>query len=151
MSAQAGWRVRAAVGADAQALLALRLALWPDADDGLAELQAALAQADASHLLVVDDADAALGFAEVSVRHDYVNGTESTPVGFLEGWYVSPAWRGRGLGRALVAAAVEWTREQGCAELASDARLDDSGAQAAHAACGFEPTERVVYYRLQLA
>lgn len=151
MSAQAGWRVRAAVGADAQALLALRLALWPDADDGLAELQAALAQADTSHLLVVDDADAALGFVEVSVRHDYVNGTESTPVGFLEGWYVSPAWRGRGLGRALVAAAVGWTREQGCAELASDARLDDSGAQAAHAACGFEPTERVVYYRLQLA
>ncbi|PPT97144.1 aminoglycoside 6'-N-acetyltransferase [Xanthomonas arboricola] len=151
MSAQAGWRVRAAVGADAQALLALRLALWPDADDSVAELQAALALADASHLLVVDDAEAALGFAEVSVRHDYVNGTESTPVGFLEGWYVSPAWRGRGLGRALVAAAVEWTRAQGCAELASDARLDDGGAQAAHAACGFEPTERVVYYRLQLA
>ncbi|NIJ92289.1 aminoglycoside 6'-N-acetyltransferase I [Xanthomonas campestris] len=156
MSTPAGWRVRAAVGADAQALLALRLALWPDADDsvaddGVAELQAALARADASHLLVVDEADAALGFAEVSVRHDYVNGTESTPVGFLEGWYVSPAWRGRGLGRALVAAAVAWTRDRGCTELASDAQLDDGGAQAAHAACGFEPTERVVYYRLQLA
>ncbi|MCC4618972.1 GNAT family N-acetyltransferase [Xanthomonas cassavae CFBP 4642] len=151
MSAQAGWRVRAAVAADAQALLALRLALWPDADDGLDGLQAALAQSAASHLVVVDNADAALGFAEVSVRHDYVNGTDSTPVGFLEGWYVVPAWRGRGLGRALVAAAAEWTRDRGCAELASDARLDDSGAQAAHAACGFEPTERVVYFRLQLA
>lgn len=156
MSAPAGWRVRAAVGADAQALLALRLALWPDADggvadDSVAELQAALAQSDAGYLMVVDDADAALGFAEVSVRHEYVNGTESTPVGFLEGWYVIPAWRGRGLGRALVAAAVAWTRDQGCAELASDARLEDSGAQAAHAACGFEPTERVVCFRLQLA
>lgn len=151
MSAQAGWRVRAAVAADAQALPALRLALWPDADDGLDDLQAALAQSATSHLVVVDDADAALGFAEVSVRHDYVNGTDSTPVGFLEGWYVVPAWRGRGLGRALVAAAAEWTREQGCAELASDARLEDGNAQAAHAACGFEPTERVVYFRLQLA
>ncbi|MBB4130522.1 aminoglycoside 6'-N-acetyltransferase I [Xanthomonas campestris] len=151
MSAQAGWRVRAAVGTDARALLALRLALWPDADDDLDELQSALAQSEARHLVVVDDADAALGFAEVSVRHEYVNGTDSTPVGFLEGWYVIPAWRGRGLGRALVAAAVEWTRDQGCVELASDTRLEDSGAQAAHAACGFEPTERVVCFRLQLA
>ncbi|MFO3703523.1 aminoglycoside 6'-N-acetyltransferase [Xanthomonas codiaei] len=151
MSAQAGWRVRAAVAADAQALLALRLALWPDADDDLHDLQAALAQPGSSHLLVVDEADAELGFAEVSVRHDYVNGTDSAPVGFLEGWYVMPAWRGRGLGRALVAAAAEWTRDRGCAELASDARLEDSGAQAAHAACGFEPTERVVYFRLPLA
>ncbi|MEA5123502.1 aminoglycoside 6'-N-acetyltransferase [Xanthomonas floridensis] len=151
MNAQAGWRVRAAVAADAHALLALRLALWPDADDGLDDLQAALAQSAASHLVVVDDADAPLGFAEVSVRHDHVNGTDSTPVGFLEGWYVVPAWRGRGLGRALVAAAAEWTRDQGCAALASDARLEDSNAQAAHAACGFEPTERVVYFRLQLA
>ncbi|WP_184407218.1 aminoglycoside 6'-N-acetyltransferase [Xanthomonas sp. 3075] len=143
--------MRAAVGTDARALLALRLALWPDADDDLDELQSALAQSEARHLVVVDDADAALGFAEVSVRHEYVNGTDSTPVGFLEGWYVIPAWRGRGLGRALVAAAVEWTRDQGCVELASDTRLEDSGAQAAHAACGFEPTERVVCFRLQLA
>lgn len=110
MSAPAGWRVRAAVGADAQALLALRLALWPDADDGVAddsvaELQAALAQSDAGHLLVVDDVDTALGFAEVSVRHEYVNGTESTPVGFLEGWYVIPAWRGRG-------SVVPWWRRR---------------------------------------
>ncbi|MCC8558960.1 hypothetical protein [Xanthomonas vesicatoria] len=62
------------------------------------------------------------------------------------------ARRGRRLVRALVAAEAAWTRDRGCAALASDARLEDGGARAAaHAACGFEPTERMVCFRLQLA
>ena len=102
-------------------------------------------------LLKAFDAEGrAIGLAEASLRHDYVNGTEGSPVGFLEGWYVDPAWQGRGVGRALVAAVEAWTRGQGCTELASDASLDNTGSHAAHAACGFEETERVVYFRKRL-
>lgn len=140
--------VRAASAADIDAWAALRLALWPDAD--LDELRAEALAWNAGAgvaLIAFDDEGRAIGVAEASLRRDYVNGTDSSPVGFLEAWYVDVAHRGRGVGRALIAAVEDWTRAQGCDELASDASLDNAGSHAAHAACGFEETERVVYFR----
>lgn len=130
----------------------MRAALWPDA--GVDALRAEALAWDASQglaLLAFDDDGRAIGLAEASLRRDYVNGTESSPVGFLEAWFVQPDHRGRGVGRALVAAVEDWTRGRGCRELASDALLDNTGSHAAHAACGFEETERVVYFRKRLA
>ena len=144
-------RIATATPHDVAAWADLRLALWPDAD--LAGLRAeALAWNDAAAvaLLAFEATGRAIGLAEASLRHDYVNGTDSSPVGFLEGWYVDPAWRGRGVGRALVAAVEAWTRMRGCTELASDALLDNTRSHAAHAACGFEETGRVVYFRKRL-
>lgn len=138
----------------AEALAALRAALWPDDDAGahLREALDALGQPDrAVAYLAVDASGAAVGFAEATLRHDYVNGTDDSPVGFLEGLYVVPAWRRRGVGRALVAAVEDWTRARGCAELASDAHWDNAASHAAHAAYGFEETERVVYFRKRMS
>jgi len=140
--------IRQATPADAATWAGLRLGLWPDADETLEELRDSLADADAAVFLAC--ADGAVGFAEVRLRHDYVNGTGSTPVGFLEGWYVQPHWQGQGLGRALLVAVKAWVRAAGCSELASDSRLEDVAAHSAHRACGFEETERVVYFRLPL-
>ncbi len=126
----------------------MRLALWPAVDPG--ELRAEALAWDAGNgvaLIAVDDGGQAIGMAEASLRHDYVNGTDGSPVGFLEAWYVDASHRGRGVGRALIAAVEAWTRQQGCTELASDALLDNTASHAAHAACGFEETERVVYFR----
>lgn len=142
--------IRAVDAGNVVALARLRARLWPDDDEAvhLHEARDALAQADrAVAFLAVDAGGAAIGFAEASLRHDYVNGTDGSPVGFLEGLYVAPAWRRRGVGAALVAAVERWTRERGCAELASDAALDNAASHAAHAAYGFEETERVVYFR----
>ena len=139
--------MRRANAADLPVWMALRVALWPDADDTADALRAQLQREDASVWLAVCPNGDALGFAEASVRHDYVNGTATTPVGFLEGLYVTDAWRRRGVGRALVEAVEQWTREQGCIELASDALIDNAPSHAAHAAYGFEETERVVYFR----
>jgi len=144
-------RIAAATPDDVAAWASLRLALWPDAD--LAELREEARAWDAASalaLLAFDADGRAIGLAEAGLRHDYVNGTDASPVGFLEGWYVDPAWRGHGVGRALIAAVEAWTRAQGCTELASDALLDNIGSHAAHAACGFEETERVVYFRKRL-
>jgi aminoglycoside 6'-N-acetyltransferase I len=146
--------VRAAeLDADAVAWGRLRRALWPEED---VETQDSLREAldppaDSCVLLAFASGGEAVGFAEAKLRRDYVNGTETSPVGFLEGWYVVPAWRGRGVGRTLVAAVEAWTRGRGCSELASDVVLDNRDALAAHAACGFEETERVVYFRKRVA
>lgn len=147
-------RVRAATAADLAAWAQLRHALWPQAtaQAHAAELPELLAQLQRCVALLIEDGDGRVqGFAEASLRHDYVNGTESSPVGFLEGWYVAPESRGQGYGRALIAEVEAWTRAQGCSELASDALLDNCDSHAAHAACGFAETERVVYFRKRVA
>lgn len=50
---------------------------------------------------------------------------------------VRPAARRQGIGRALLAAAEEWGRAQGCAEFASDAQPDNDVSSSAHRALGF--------------
>jgi aminoglycoside 6'-N-acetyltransferase I len=91
----------------------------------------------------------AVAFAEVSLR-PYVNGCKSSPVAFLEGLYVDPAWRLQGVARELVRAAEAWGRRAGCAEFASDIHLENHISHATHLALGFAETERVIYFRKAL-
>ncbi|KUR70123.1 aminoglycoside 6'-acetyltransferase [Novosphingobium fuchskuhlense] len=93
---------------------------------------------------------AVVGFAEASIRHEYVNGCEDSPVLFLEGIFVAPEVRRQGLARRLVAAVADWGRARGCREFASDAWHDDRDSHAFHLAAGFAETERVVYFRQEL-
>lgn len=144
----------AALPGDTKAWGQMRQALWPDELDvgDVESLHAAIEPMDGSCvLLAVTREGEAIGFAEAKLRRDYVNGTESSPVGFLEGWYVAPAWRGKGVGRSLIDAVEHWTATQGCSELASDALLDNEGSHAAHLGCGFEETDRVVYFRKRVS
>ncbi len=71
-------------------------------------------------------------------------------VGFIEGWFVCAAERGRGIGRALMRAAEKWSLEQGRKEMASDTWIDSEAAQRAHLALGFEVVDRCVHLRKQL-
>jgi aminoglycoside 6'-N-acetyltransferase I len=129
--------------------LEFRLALWTDAtaDEHRAYMAISLAQPERFlQLMMYDDQRVPIGFIEGSIRADYVNGTESSPVGFIEGVFVSPAWRRRGIARQLYGAIGDWAKARGCRELASDALLDNEASQRAHLALGFRETERVVYF-----
>lgn len=100
---------------------------------------------------VATDPDSGLlGFAEVAVRTDFVNGCQHRPALFLEGIFVRPEQRGRGVARALCDAAGKWGLQHGCHEFASDVYIDDENSLAAHRGLGFEETERVVYFRKPL-
>ena len=57
-----------------------------------------------------------IGFAQCQLRHDYVEGTDTSPVGYLEGIFVREGYRRRGYGRALLSACESWARAQGCPE-----------------------------------
>jgi aminoglycoside 6'-N-acetyltransferase I len=131
--------------------LALRTALWPDvsATEHLAGMADAISRRHFVRLAISDDGSA-LGFVEASKRSDYVNGTSSSPVAFLEGLYVVPAARRKGIARTLVGCVLTWATHEGCSELASDALLDNGTAHLVHRALGFEETERVVYFRKAL-
>ncbi|MDH3642705.1 MAG: GNAT family N-acetyltransferase [Gammaproteobacteria bacterium] len=101
--------------------------------------------------IVVCENDAAelIGFAELRVRN-YAEGSENMAVPYLEGWYVEPAYRQRGIGRLLIAAAEEWARSSGHDELASDAEIDNHNSIAAHLASGFQEVERSVSFLKKL-
>lgn len=129
--------------------LALRSRLWPGsvAPDDRQAMATNLARGQFLVRLAYAPTGAAVGLVEASKRVDYVNGTSTSPVVFVEGLYVEPAARHEGVARALVAEVEKWAREQRCSELASDTALWNAAAQAVHHALGFEETERVVYFR----
>ena len=127
----------------------MRLALWPKSsfEKHEADIAAALAGASEGLNLIARSTDGVPeGFAEASIRHDYVNGTKTSPVAFLEGIYVEPQFRGTGVARQLVGAIETWARQSGCSELASDADITNLVSQQMHEALGFAETQRVVYF-----
>ncbi len=129
--------------------LEMRMALWADAtaEDHRGYMAIALAQPERFlQLMVYDQNRTPIGFIEGSIRNDYVNGTETSPVGFVEGVFVIPSMRRKGVARQLFAAIGDWARARGCLELASDALLENEASQRAHRALGFRETERVVYF-----
>jgi GNAT superfamily N-acetyltransferase len=81
---------------------------------------------------------------------DYAEGCLTSPVGYIEGWWVDPDVRGQGLGALLISAAENWARSRGYTEIASDADLNNAISQLAHRALGYEETQRIVCYRKQL-
>jgi aminoglycoside 6'-N-acetyltransferase I len=138
-------------GGNDRAWLALRLALWPDDSETehLAGMADAIARGHYVRLAVTADGSA-LGFVEASKRTDYVNGTSSSPVAFLEGLYVVPAARRKGIARTLVGSVATWALREGCSEFASDALFENATAHLIHRALGFAETERVIYFRRAL-
>lgn len=100
-------------------------------------------------LVVLEDGQV-IAFAEAGLRRDYVEGCETSPVVFLEGIYVAPEFRKRGIAQALAKTVAEWGRGKGCSEFASNALIDNTDSHAFHAALGFEETERVVFFRKEL-
>jgi len=120
-------------------------------EEHLGEMSSFLAapQRYAQYVAYMPD-DRPVGFVEASLRTDSVVGTTSSPVAFLEGIYVVPEFRGKGIGRELLAVVSTWAAGTGCRELASDALLESQESRAFHRALGFEETERVVFFRKAL-
>lgn len=149
-------RVRPAIRQDSAAWLALRAALWPEADG--AELRAevdAFFQGEVpptliAALFLAESREGTLvGMIELSLR-PYADGCESSPVPFVEGWYVAPKSRRQGVGAALVKAAENWALAQGYTEMASDALLENTISERTHKALGFDEVERAIRFRKEL-
>lgn len=146
--------MRHAKPSDVQNWAVLRQALWPTESPAELTVEATAFFVDADTILeavlLAEASDGTLlGFAELSLR-PYAEDCRTSPVAFLEGWYVIPAARRNGVGRALVSAAEQWARERGCHEFASDTELDNSLSAAAHWALGFEDAGTIRCFRKDL-
>ena len=144
---EAACRVDRAAITDADIVAELACELWPDHPVGeiTAVFQDLLKEKDAAVFLFRMEGNAA-GFAQCQLRHDYVEGTETSPVGYLEGIYVKEPFRKQGIARRLLNACKCWAREQGCTEFASDCELTNAESQEFHRAVGFEEANRIIAY-----
>lgn len=148
--------IRPVTRADRDEWARMRQALYTDPP--VAEIDAWLDARDAggTHpvgvaVLVAERGNGSLaGFVEIGSRN-YAEGCESSPVAYLEGWYVDPDARRKGLGRRLQRAAEDWARANGFSEMASDTELHNDVSLEAHLALGFEEVERQVCFRKRLA
>lgn len=126
----------------------MRTALWPDQTEG--DMAAWLARNDTAVIVAVRTAGSLCGFVEVGERTN-ADGCESSPVAYVEGWWVDADVRRQRIGARLIEAAESFARSRGYRELASDTELHNVISQRAHERLGFEELDRVVLYRKVLS
>jgi aminoglycoside 6'-N-acetyltransferase I len=143
--------IREIVEGDRAAWVRLRDGLWPGSlSDHEAETRTYFEKRPDAPIVFVAETDGQLvGFLELDYRK-YAPGCGSSPVPFIEGWYVEPGLQRQGVGRALVEAAEAHARGAGHREIASDVELENAAGIAAHLALGYEEVERVACFRRSL-
>lgn len=143
--------IRKAKTEDLFPLTDLALKLWPghDREELAQEMKMLLDKPDAALFLAYFREDA-VGFAQCQLRQDYVEGTETSPVGYLEGIFVAPEHRRQGVARRLLAACKDWARQCGCQEFGSDCELENTQSLHFHLALGFQEAGRIICFTSKL-
>lgn len=143
--------IRRAVSQDVEQWLRLRMLLWPgDSPEAhLAEMEEFAADPLCTVFLAETPDGRLVGFLEAA-RRKYADGCDTSPVGYIEGWYVEPDLRQAGVGRSLVQAAEDWARQLGLREMASDCLIDNQISYNAHHSLGYEEVERLVHFKKKL-
>ena len=142
--------IRKATPADSMALANLASRMWNHNPEELEPEFASLTASDEAACFLAWNDNLPIGFAQCQLRHDYVEGCDTSPVGFLEGIYVEAEYRRSGVARALLAACEDWARSVGCSEFASDCELDNADSLRFHLAMGFEEANRIICFRKTL-
>lgn len=136
---------------DLPILAELACQLWPDhtVEEMRSEFAEIILKPDAAFFLAYAE-EAAIGFAQCQLRRDYVEGTDSSPVGYLEGIHVADGYRKQGVARDLLSACESWAKTKGCTEFASDCELDNVQSLQFHLNVGFEEVNRIICFTKKL-
>ena len=139
--------IRRATNEDKWEWLRMRQGLWPEAPVEYLtfDLDERLVDPDYAVFVAANTDGQLVAFVEVGLR-DHGEGCETSPVGYIEAWFVGEYVRGQKLGRELIHAAEEWARGKGCAEMASDTWLENEASIAAHLKLGYWEVERLVHF-----
>ncbi|HAX73771.1 MAG TPA: GNAT family N-acetyltransferase [Firmicutes bacterium] len=129
----------------------LAMLLWPGHDvDEMEETMKDYIFADQSAIYLYFEETIAVGLAICTLRNDYVEGTHTSPVGYLEGIYVREDYQKQGIARKLLAQCEKWAKYHGCLEFASDCELDNTDSLAFHLSVGFKEANRVICFMKKL-
>jgi aminoglycoside 6'-N-acetyltransferase I len=136
---------------DAKVLTDLAIRMWTDhVPEDLTEAFRQLAMNDDAVCFIKSVDDKPIGFAQCQLRHDYVEGTESSPVGYLEGVFVSEGYRKKGYAAELLSECEKWAKERGCTEFASDCELTNTDSLMFHLKLGFLEANRIICFTKKL-
>ena len=136
---------------DADALAGLAIQMWTEhIPEDLAEEFRRLVTNDDAVCFIKWVDDKPIAFAQCQLRRDYVEGTDSSPVGYLEGIFVSEGYRKQGFAAELLSECEKWAKEKGCSEFASDCELDNIESFRFHMALGFEEANRIICFRKKM-
>lgn len=143
--------IRKAKMNDLPVLTELALELWPQhaADKMYYDLGKIMTAGESVFFLAYAE-EVPVGYAQCQLRHDYVEGTETSPVGYLEGIYVKAAAREQGFASKLMKACEDWARAEGCIEFASDCHIDDEAGLMFHLKLGFKEANRIICFSKSL-
>jgi aminoglycoside 6'-N-acetyltransferase I len=145
--------IKEATTEDLEGWVALRLQLWPHSSSEAYQAECLkILGSDRETCFIaypVPSEKEANGFVEVSTR-PYSDGCDSSPVGYIEGLFVSKGHRRKGLGKELIEKSYEWFLSKGCSEVGSDALIDNEASISFHKGIGFEEVERQVVFRKSL-
>ncbi len=125
----------------------LKLELWPECsfDEEYANCQRIL-QTPAETCYLIKEQDNYIAFIQLSLRTNYVEGANSSPVAYVEGIYVQPEFQRSGIGKKLIARGEKWARKKGCTQFASDAELHNDDSIWFHKKTGFKEVSRIVSF-----
>ena len=137
--------IRKAISEDAAIVAGLAIQMWESntVEELTQEFFQCMNQNDSVVFLSISDGQA-VGFAQCGLRHDYVEGTGSSPVGYLEGIFVMEKYRKRGIAKELLKNCQKWAQEQGCEEFASDCEITNEDSLRFHLNVGFEEVNRII-------
>jgi aminoglycoside 6'-N-acetyltransferase I len=143
--------IRKATRDDAMNVAKLAIQMWEDNTlEGLTEEMAEIIASPESAVFLLYDGEISIGFAQCQLRHDYVEGTDSSPVGYLEGIFVEEGYRNKGYAKELLKQCEAWAKDMGCSEFASDCELTNTGSLAFHLKMGFDEANRVICFTKKL-
>ncbi len=139
--------IRRATSEDKPEWLRMRQGLWPEAPvEYLSyDLDDKLANPDYAIFIAFNAEGKPVAFIETGLR-DYAESCETSPIGYIEAWYVDQPVRGQKVGRELIHTAEQWAREKGMVEMASDTWLENEASIAAHLKLGYAEVERLVHF-----
>lgn len=143
--------IRSAQPEDKPEWLRMRLLLWPEHTEAemLAEMDEILSNDEQPVFVAVRTSGGLGGFLEGGTRK-YADGCDTSPVGYIEGWYVDENLRKQGVGGRLVKAMEDWARAHGLSEMGSDTWLDNETSITAHQHLGYVEMERLVHFAKKL-
>lgn len=133
--------------------LRLRLALWPEVSTALheKEIDAMIFNPERfAAFLAYNSSDQMIGFLEVSTHELIDEGCDIKQIGYIEGWYVDPGYRRKGVGAELVSKAEQWVEKQGLKAIAVDTNLENDISQKAYQALGYQEVDRLILYKKAL-
>ncbi len=136
---------------DVKTIASLAVLMWTSYTiEALTKEFLSVVNSDNSAVYLLSIENNIVGFAQCGLRHDYVEGTSSSPVGYLEGIFVEEKYRKQGYSKQLLNCCEQWAKEKGCTEFASDCELDNEISRQFHMNLGFKEANRIICFKKKL-